>query len=37
MILTVVTFMYCPFICEKILTLCLFFPSIFQDRQLLQP
>ena len=38
MILTVVTFMYCPFLCEKILTFytCFFFSRIHQDRQLLQ-
>ena len=31
MILTVVTFMYCPlFLCEKILTLCLFFLAYFK-------
>ena len=38
MILTVLIFMYCSFLCEKILTFyVVFFSSIFQDRQLLQP
>ena len=37
MILTVLIFMYCSFLWEKILTFYVFFSSIFQDRQLLQP
>ena len=39
MILTVLIFMYCSFLYEKILTfhVCFFFSSIFQERQLLQP
>ena len=37
MILTVVIFKYCPFLCEKILALYVLFSSIPQDRQLLQP
>ena len=36
MILTVLIFMYCSFLCDKILTFY-FFSNIFQDRQLLQP